>query len=118
MRRTTIGESLKQPPLLNAPPATGKYCRQNFVDYVNSLNVACKGYIFGIRAYQNLTITTVVWKYSPKHNLNSGYLNTCIIVLKKGPALIVPTHSLKYCLLAGWLACFLDWLLGWLMVMG
>ena len=89
------------------------------MDYVNSLNVACKGYIFGIRAYQNLTITTVVWKYSPKHNLNSGYLNTCIIVLKKGPALTVPTHSLKYCLsLAGWLACLLDWLLGWLMVMG
>ena len=38
--------------------------------------------------------------------------------VKKGQALIVPTHSLKYCLLAGWLACFLDWLLGWLMVMG
>ena len=71
--RTTIGESLKLPPLLNGAPATGKFCHQNFVDYVNSLNVACKGYIFGIRAYQNLTITTVVWKYAAKHNLGTEF---------------------------------------------
>ena len=57
----------------------GNFAIKNFVDYVNSLNVACKGYIVGIRAhqnifgicaYQNLTITTVVWKYAPsEHNL-------------------------------------------------
>ena len=90
------------------------------MDYVNSLNVACKGYIFGIRAYQNLTITTVVWKYSPKHNLRTEFriFEHMYRRGKKGQALIVPTHSLKYCLLAGWLACLLDWLLGWLMVMG
>ena len=95
--RTTIGESLKLPPLLNAALATGgNFAIKNFVDYVNSLNVACKGYIFGICGHQNLTITTVVWKYAPKHNLGTEFR----MFLFRNAEHSLPSHIGRW--LVGW----------------
>ena len=130
--RTTIGESLKLPPLLNGAPATGKFCHQNFVDYVNSLNVACKGYIFGIRAYQNLTITTVVWKYAAKHNLGTEFRMFvfrnaehslplhigCWLVGWAGRLMVVEFygwgHAFDGCLFGLLVDCLVCWLFVWM----
>ena len=50
---TAIGESLEQALRFKCCPAPRKFSHQNFVDYVNSVNVACKGHISGICAHQN-----------------------------------------------------------------
>ena len=50
---TAIGESLEQVLRFKCCPAPRKFSHQNFVDYVNSVNVACKGHISGICAHQN-----------------------------------------------------------------